>query len=164
METPEINTGLLPQEVRVIKEEKPKRTMPSIPFGIILIIAAIIGSALYLKSSINSNTDTNSNVLLGAISNIDVSVQAGNADIITGLDGIQAGIGEIKDSVAKIPTKPVVVTKAPTISKQQKYNNCVKWVNGSGLDAANAKIYLNACMNWLKQFNLLVAQVIGLCY
>ena len=150
METPEINTGLLPQEVRVIKEEKPKRTMPSIPFGIILIIAAIIGSALYLKSSINSNTDTNSNVLLGAISNIDVSVQAGNADIITGLDGIQAGIGEIKDSVAKIPTKPVVVTKAPTISKQQKYNNCVKWVNGSGLDAANAKIYLNACMNWLK--------------
>jgi hypothetical protein len=150
METPEINTGLLPQEVRVIKEEKPKRTMPSIPFGIILIIAAIIGSALYLKSSINSNTDTNSNVLLGAISNVDVNVQAGNADIITGLDGIQAGIGEIKDSVAKIPTKPVVVTKAPTISKQQKYNNCVKWVNGSGLDAANAKMYLNACLNWLK--------------
>ena len=134
METPEINTGLLPQEVRVIKEEKPKRTMPSIPFGIILIIAAIIGSALYLKSSINSNTDTNSNVLLGAVSNIDVSVQAGNADIIAGLDGIQAGIGEIKDSVAKIPTKPVVITKAPTVSKQQKYNNCVKWVNGSGLD------------------------------
>jgi hypothetical protein len=150
METPEINTGLLPQEVRVIKEEKPKRTMPSIPFGIILIIAAIIGSALYLKSSINSNTDTNSNVLLGAVSNIDVSVQAGNADIIAGLDGIQAGIGEIKDSVAKIPTKPVVITKAPTVSKQQKYNNCVKWVNGSGLDAANAKIYLNACLNWLK--------------
>ena len=150
METPEINTGLLPQEVRVIKEEKPKRTMPSIPFGIILIIAAIIGSALYLKSSINSNTDTNSNVLLGAVSNIDVSVQAGNADIIAGLDGIQAGIGEIKDSVAKIPTKPVVITKAPTISKQQKYNNCVKWVNGSGLDAANAKMYLNACLNWLK--------------
>ena len=150
METPEINTGLLPQEVRVIKEEKPKRTMPSIPFGIILIIAAIIGSALYLKSSINSNTDTNSNVLLGAISNVDVNVQAGNADIIAGLDGIQAGIGEIKDSVAKIPTKPVVVTKAPTVSKQQKYNNCVKWVNGSGLDAANAKMYLNACLNWLK--------------
>jgi hypothetical protein len=150
METPEINTGLLPQEVRVIKEEKPKRTMPSIPFGIILIIAAIIGSALYLKSSINSNTDTNSNVVLGAISNVDVNVQAGNADIIAGLDGIQAGIGEIKDSVAKIPTKPVVITKAPTISKQQKYNNCVKWVNGSGLDAANAKIYLNACLNWLK--------------
>lgn len=150
METPEINTGLLPQEVRVIKEEKPKRTMPSIPFGIILIIAAIIGSALYLKSSINSNTDTNSNVLLGAISNVDVNVQAGDADIIAGLDGIQAGIGEIKDSVAKIPTKPVVITKAPTISKQQKYNNCVKWVNGSGLDAANAKMYLNACLNWLK--------------
>ena len=150
METPEINTGLLPQEVRVIKEEKPKRTMPSIPFGIILIIAAIIGSALYLKSSINSNTDTNSNVLLGAISNVDVNVQAGNADIIAGLDGIQAGIGEIKDSVAKIPTKPVVITKAPTVSKQQKYNNCVKWVNGSGLDAANAKMYLNACLNWLK--------------
>jgi hypothetical protein len=150
METPEINTGLLPQEVRVIKEEKPKRTMPSIPFGIILIIAAIIGSALYLKSSINSNTDTNSNVLLGAISNVDVNVQAGDADIIAGLDGIQAGIGEIKDSVAKIPTKPVVVTKAPTVSKQQKYNNCVKWVNGSGLDAANAKMYLNACLNWLK--------------
>ena len=150
METPEINTGLLPQEVRVIKEEKPKRTMPSLPFGIILIIAAIIGSALYLKSSINDNTDTNSNVLLGAVSNIDVSVQAGNADIIAGLDGIQAGIGEIKDSVAKIPTKPVVITKAPTVSKQQKYNNCVKWVNGSGLDAANAKIYLNACLNWLK--------------
>ena len=150
METPEINTGLLPQEVRVIKEEKPKRTMPSIPFGIILIIAAIIGSALYLKSSINSNTDTNSNVLLGAISNVDVNVQAGDADIIAGLDGIQAGIGEIKDSVAKIPTKPVVITKAPTVSKQQKYNNCVKWVNGSGLDAANAKMYLNACLNWLK--------------
>lgn len=150
METPEINTGLLPQEVRVIKEEKPKKTMPSVLIGTVVIIAAIIGSALYLKSSINSNTDTNSNVLLGAVSNIDVSVQAGNADIIAGLDGIQAGIGEIKDSVAKIPTKPVVITKAPTVSKQQKYNNCVKWVNGSGLDAANAKIYLNACLNWLK--------------
>lgn len=140
--------------------KKQNKSKPSINTN--MIIGIVIGFILILalfagNSKLNNVADTikqdnagTAAVVTGAVTGIQESIELGNADIIAGLDGIQAGIGEIKDSVAKIPTKPVVVTKAPTVSKQQKYNNCVKWVNGSGLDAANAKIYLNACMNWLK--------------
>ena len=121
--------------------------------GIIILILALFAGNSKLNNvaeTIKQDNAGTAAVVTGAVTGLEETVKLGDADIIAGLDGIQTDIGEIKDSVAKIPTKPVVITKAPTITKQQKYNNCVKWVNGSKLDAANTKIYLDACLNWLK--------------
>jgi hypothetical protein len=140
--------------------KKQNKTKPStntnmiigIVVGFILILALFAGNSKLnnVADTIKEDNAGTAAVVTGAVTGIQESIELGDADILAGLDGVQAGIGEIKDSVAKIPTKPVVITKAPTVSKEQKYNNCVKWVNGAGLDAANAKLYLDACRNVLK--------------
>jgi len=140
--------------------KKQNKTKPSINtnmiigivIGFILILALFAGNSKLnnVANTIKEDNAGTAAVVTGAVTGIQESIELGNADIIAGLDGVQAGIGEIKDSVAKIPTKPVVITKAPTITKQQKYNNCVKWVGNAKLDAANSKLYLDACLNMLK--------------
>lgn len=140
--------------------KKQNKTKPSINtnmiigivIGFILILALFAGNSKLnsVANTIKENNAGTAAVVTGAVTGIQESIELGDADILAGLDGIQAGIGEIKDSVAKIPTKPVVVTKAPTISKQQKYNNCIKWANNAKMDAANTKLYMDACLNLLK--------------
>jgi len=121
--------------------------------GVIILIVALFAGNSKLNNAVESIESSNSDtamVVSGAITGLEGTITAGDADIIAGLDGIQTGIGEIKDSVAKIPTKPVVITKAPTITKEQKYNNCIKWATNAKLDAANTKLYMDACLNLLK--------------
>ena len=123
-----------------------------IVMGFILILALFAGNSKLnnVADTIKQDNAGTAAVVTGALTGLEGTIAAGDADIIAGLDGIQTGIGEIKDSVAKIPTKPVVITKAPVTTNQQKYNNCVKWVGNAKLDAANSKIYLDACLTWVK--------------
>lgn len=121
--------------------------------GVFVLIITLFAANWKLNSVADAIKQDNAGtaaVVTGAVTGIQESIELGDADILSAIDSVQTGIGEIKDSVAKIPTKPVVITKAPVITKAQKYNNCIKWATNAKMDAANTKLYMDACLNLLK--------------
>ena len=121
--------------------------------GAFVLIITLFAANLKLNSVVNTIKEDNAGtaaVVTGAVTGIQESIELGDADILSAIDSVETGIGEIKDSVAKIPTKPVVITKAPVVTKAQKYNNCIKWATNAKMDAANTKLYMDACLNLLK--------------
>ena len=117
--------------------------------GIIILIVALFAGNSKLNNAVNSIETSNADTAVAvgsAITGLESTVAAGDADIIAGLDGIQTGIGEIKDSVSKIPTKPVVIVKGDT----KQYDKCVKFVMTSKFDAENTKAWMQICKGYLK--------------
>jgi hypothetical protein len=164
-EKPEIYTGLTERPPTVVvrdkkREDKPKRAFPTQILSTVCIIAAIVVMGLYVKGSVNSNVDSNANVLALGINNVDsnvtaigdgiASLQEKTDNILANQDNQDTAIGELSKKVDKI--KIVVPAAKPKLTQSQynNYKKCVESVTALKYTGETLDMAMTQCKAWLK--------------
>jgi hypothetical protein len=169
----EINTGLqkvyvqpaLKQEAKTeapkkVKKEKKQLAFPTSIISTAVIVVAIVVMGLYVKGSVNSNTDANANVIALGVNNIDstvtlisdgiASLQEKTDKVITNQDSQNTAIGDLSKKVDKI--KVVVPAAKPKVteSNYKNYKKCVEQVTALKYSGETLTMALTQCKAWLK--------------